>query len=108
MSELEKAVAAIQEAMLQDPVIHDGMPFYLVIGPALETALEEMNTRASSTKGFLPFSQRLALANLFESWAEENKAAKTFGNMVAYLFINELLDVEAVKRIIDKKNGDEK
>ena len=40
MDEIEKAKAAIQEAMLQDPVIHNGMPFYLVIGPALETYLK--------------------------------------------------------------------
>lgn len=40
MDEIEKAKAAIQEAMLQDPVIYDGMPFYMVIGPALVTYLE--------------------------------------------------------------------
>lgn len=40
MNEIEKAEAAIKEAMLQDPVVHNGMPFYLVIGPALETSLE--------------------------------------------------------------------
>ena len=40
MNEIEKAEAAIKEAMLQDPVIHSSMPFYLVIGPALETSLE--------------------------------------------------------------------
>lgn len=42
MDEIEKAKAAIQEAMLQDPVIHSGMPFYLVIGPALETSLKAL------------------------------------------------------------------
>lgn len=43
MDEIEKAKAAIQEAMLQDPVIFDGMPFYLVIGTALVTSLEVLN-----------------------------------------------------------------
>lgn len=43
MDEIEKAKAAIIEAMLQDPVICNGMPFYLVIGPALVTSLEVLN-----------------------------------------------------------------
>lgn len=42
MDEIEKAREAIQEAMLQDPVIYDSMPFYLVIGPALETSLKAL------------------------------------------------------------------
>lgn len=76
MNEIEKAKMAIQEAMLQDPVIHDGMPFYLVIGPALETALETMKAQSELPQDFLVFSQRIALAKLFELWANENGAAK--------------------------------
>lgn len=44
MNEFEKAEAAIKEAMLQEPFIYEGMPFYLVVGTALETALEILRT----------------------------------------------------------------
>ena len=50
MDEIEKAKAAIQEAMLQDPVIHNGMPFYLVIGPALETYLKVLKKEMERAK----------------------------------------------------------
>lgn len=50
MDEIEKAKAAIQEAMLQDPVIHNGMPFYLVIGPALETYLKVLKKEKERAK----------------------------------------------------------
>lgn len=52
MNEIEKAKAAIQEAMLQDPVIHNGMPFYLVIGPALETAMKSISEQTTAKKPF--------------------------------------------------------
>ena len=105
MNEIEKAKMAIQEAMLQDPVIHDGMPFYLVIGPALETALETMKAQSE-----LPhdFSQRIALAKLFELWANENGAAKTCENMATFLFANRLLRVDEARRFIAKERTDEK
>ena len=50
MDEIEKAKAAIQEAMLQDPVIHNGMPFYLVFGPALETYLTFLKKQKERAK----------------------------------------------------------
>lgn len=99
---------AIQEAMLQDPVIHDGMPFYLVIGPALETALETMKAQSELPQDFLVFSQRIALAKLFELWANENGAAKTCENMATFLFANRLLRVDEARRFIAKERTDEK
>lgn len=108
MNEFEKARAAIQEAMLQDPVIHDGMPFYLVIGPALETAMKAINTQTVSPKDFLVFSQRIELAKLFDLWASENGAAKTCDNMVTFLFAKGLLRVDEAKRLIAKERTDEK
>ena len=50
--------------------------------------------------GILWFTQRRKLEKLLVEWAQENNAAQTPINMVAWLMLNDLLDVDAALRLI--------
>ena len=55
--------------------------------------------------GILWYTQRRKLEKLFIKWAHENDVAQTPMSMVGWLMLNDLLDVEAAKKLIDKQIG---
>ena len=51
------------------------------------------------------YSQRHKLAKMFEKWCKENNADdKDLTNMITWLHINNLLNVEEVEKIIKDKS----
>ncbi len=50
----------------------------------------------------LLFSKRMAIAKAFDRWCEENNAARSPVNVVSFLHINQLIDVDAACKKIEK------
>lgn len=55
--------------------------------PTIESDKREQN--------LLPFSKRIGLSKEFEKWANDNGAANCPESVIAFLLINNLLDVDA-------------
>lgn len=53
----------------------------------------------------LLFSERKKLAAMFEKWADENNAAKSPENVVAYLHLIRVIDVEKAREAIRDRKG---
>ena len=52
------------------------------------------------------YSARLKLAHMFEEWCQSNNAAYTAASFVAFLDINNLLNVDAVCKKVGKQCGE--
>ena len=56
-----------------------------------------------STENMLWFSQRKKLEKMFVQWAQENNAAQTPMNMVAWMMLDDLLNVDAALELIKNR-----
>ena len=56
-----------------------------------------------SPEGMLWYAQRRKLERLFVEWAQENDAAQTPMNMVGWLMLNDLLNVNATLELIKSR-----
>lgn len=70
----------------------------------LDNLDKEIEIEDGNMKLFL-FNKRCKLAKMFEKWCKENNADdKVLTNMITWLYINNLLNVEAVEEFI--KDGE--
>lgn len=104
MSGLDAIIEAAESenAATNDADIHQSNDKTIEEAEGMYKYLSEYEDRV---KGVFEFSDRHRLAELFEIWAEKNKAETTPEGVIAFLQMVCLLDIEGVKEYIEKNSG---
>ena len=92
----------------KNPYWEDWGGFLKLVRDQLEKRKTEATTGEDEPGDFMIFSKRMALATVFEKWADENGVAKTPASVVTFLYGHGMLDAQKAFRIIEQYGKDER